>query len=474
MRIFDLLTVCAVSVAATLAVKRGNAHRLRGVLATTAVLLLMAHLVWEGARWQMAPAYLALTLLLSMEVESIVQKKQARVAIGSTVIALAACSLVLSWMLPIFRLPKPTGRFQVGTTTLYFTDTRRDEDAGTDPKAKREVVVQLWYPASPSHRSFAVYQRLAETTLLTSYRSVVPTNSKLNAPIADSAAPFPILIFGGGWRGRRTECTFLTEDLASHGYVVAAVDHPYNAHRVALADGSVIDTTVTWAIGGSADISPQGFIGAWDTEMAKWTADDLFALDQLSAMNEDPQSRWFHRLNTNLAGAFGHSFGGAASIQASSEDSRIRSSLNMDGYVFGAIDKRADGKPMMLIYESESAYPGKDPLSYSLDTLDIRNLDTSLQTYGGYRLYVDGANHEDFSDQPLMSPLRQITDAGTMPPKRVHEIVRAYVLAFFNKTLLQKDSTLLRDGKSPFHDVTFERWTSSQEESRTHETSGLH
>ncbi len=55
--------------------------------------------------------------------------------------------------------------------------------------------------------------------------------------------PFFVLLFNHGWAGRRTQDTFLTEDLASHGYVVAAIDHTYNSVRVALPGDRIVDNT---------------------------------------------------------------------------------------------------------------------------------------------------------------------------------------------------------------------------------------
>ncbi len=59
----------------------------------------------------------------------------------------------------------------------------------------------------------------------------------------------------------------------------------------------------------------------------------------------DSKSFWYGRLNTERAGAFGHSFGGAASIQICTVDPRIQSALNMDGWTFGDIQRRAANQP---------------------------------------------------------------------------------------------------------------------------------
>jgi dienelactone hydrolase len=432
---------------------------LQRLILVALLLLLIAHLFIEGARWQMAPAYLAALLLFVAGTGIVPMHAAGRITLIVGVLLLGITSIGLSIVLPVFRLPQPTGKYAVGTSTIELTDSSRVEDAGPQAGSKRRVVVQLWYPASLSRKPSAKYMKLAETFALTSYRSTVPTHSRLDAPIAVDGAPFPLLLFGGGWRGRRTEGTFLTEELASHGYIVAAIDHPYNAHRVAFSDGLIADTTVTQAIGGSFDIAPEAFIQAWDKELAKWTADERFVLDTLLTMNSDPDNKWFHRMNPNEIGAVGHSFGGSAAVGICSEDPRVRAAINMDGYLFSALDKRAAGKKLMVILEGAHVYKSDDRLDKALGTYDFGRLDESLRRFGGYVLFVAGANHEDFSDQPLMSPLRRISQAGTLPATQTHAIVRAYVLAFFDKTLQGQATPLLDGNSAPYSAATFEKWT---------------
>jgi predicted dienelactone hydrolase len=55
----------------------------------------------------------------------------------------------------------------------------------------------------------------------------VRTNSCLDAPITEGA--HPVILFSHGYTGAFTDYTFIFEDLASPGYVVASVDHTYEA-----------------------------------------------------------------------------------------------------------------------------------------------------------------------------------------------------------------------------------------------------
>jgi dienelactone hydrolase len=308
---------------------------------------------------------------------------------------------------------------------------------------------------------------MPETTLATSYRSVLWTNSRIDAPIATANAPFPVLLFNHRWGGVRTQDTFLTEDLASHGYVVAAIDHPYNAGRVAMPDGRVLQDAFGYDPIDVTKRTADQIRAAWNKELAKWVADEVFVLTALQNENLDRKSLWYSRLDAGRAGAFGHSFGGSASVQVCSVDLRIRSALNLDGWTFGDVRHRSADQPIMYIYGTRSIprpqdLNSQDPAARTeaeLDVSDAKQIDSSLMQYGGYKLYVNGASHLDFTDHSLVFPWRNWTERGHIAPSEIQTIVRAYALAFFDETLRGKNSPLLHSGDAtPFHEVQFKRF----------------
>ncbi len=72
----------------------------------------------------------------------------------------------------------------------------------------------------------------------------VRTNSCLDAPIAEGA--HPVILFSHGYTGAFTDYTFIFEDLASRGYVVASVDHTYEATAVEFPDGRFVKSVFGW------------------------------------------------------------------------------------------------------------------------------------------------------------------------------------------------------------------------------------
>ena len=112
------------------------------------------HLILEGPRWQMVPAYALIGLLLLLAVLRLLRpsgertgpKLWAIVLSGFGFLALAA-AFTPPLLFPVFRLPRPSGPYQVGTVTYHWLDAERDETFTDDPADRRELMVQLWYPA---------------------------------------------------------------------------------------------------------------------------------------------------------------------------------------------------------------------------------------------------------------------------------------------------------------------------------------
>jgi predicted dienelactone hydrolase len=185
-------------------------------------------------------------------------------------------------------------------------------------------------------------------------------------------------------------------------------------------------------------------------------------LDRLQQMNLTAGSPWFRRINAKSTGSIGFSFGGAASTAVCAEDERVRAAVNMDGWFFGAIRQRGRNQPLLYIEsytgeESQSNQTNSTVVSI-LGSTDLADLKTSMRSFGGNWLSINGIVHEDLTDQPLISPLRILSHRGTLPAKRIHNIVRSYVLAFFDKTLRGEDPAILHPNIRPYDEAIFEEW----------------
>jgi hypothetical protein len=219
MRSLEILLVVANPLAFLLLVVRlpGRARWLRQ--ATPIPLPAMGiQLLVEGPRWQLAPAYALAMLLL------LVWLRQAShpaggprepgwtgwLAAGLGLLGLAV-SVALPVLLPVFRLPQPSGPAAIGTLTYHWMDADRGEVCTDDPHDRRELLVQLWYPGAPAaqapHTPYlpevdAVGPSLARLLKLPGftfgYLRHVTSNAVLSAPVAADEPRYPLLLFLAG------------------------------------------------------------------------------------------------------------------------------------------------------------------------------------------------------------------------------------------------------------------------------------
>jgi predicted dienelactone hydrolase len=130
------------------------------------------------------------------------------------------------------RFPSPTGPYPVGTATRRITDMNRPVHLLRDEPG-RALFVRLWYPAEdPGTKPEALWADLRDAAglpppmrLLMAYLRNVRTSSRRDAPFARSIPPRGLVVYSHGLVSFAAENTALMEDLASHGYVVMALQH---------------------------------------------------------------------------------------------------------------------------------------------------------------------------------------------------------------------------------------------------------
>lgn len=215
--------------------------------------LMVLGVVIEGARWQMIPAYVGFGVLMLASTKKSETRLPWRVLGALPLFALVSASAVLTHELPIFSLPEPSGPYGVGTFAYSVTDDSRKERYS--PARNRELYVEVWYPAPAAKNASGdfpvrtLFQELYEgdytnQSFLFGYLRHIPTHSHVHAPVAVSAhGPFPILLFNHALElGFTSQNLLLMEHLASHGYVILSIAHPYQASKVNLSSAGTVTT----------------------------------------------------------------------------------------------------------------------------------------------------------------------------------------------------------------------------------------
>jgi dienelactone hydrolase len=357
-------------------------------------------------------------------------------------------------------LPEPTSPGPVGTTSLWLTDTSRPDPWAPGVTA-RELMVSLWYPATSSDGRRAPYMTPAESELQLTSRGItsvppdvlskVRTNATVDATPAGVQRSLPLVVLSPGFTSPRSALTALAEDLASHGYVVAGVDHTYESYGTAFPDGRVTTCLARKASrrDGMAKVA------------AGRAADVRFVLGELTGA--DPAWPAAGLIDPSRMAMAGHSLGGAAAIAAMLADSRIRAGIDMDGSTCAPIPDHGLSRPFLFLGKQSNYTPGSGGAAPAR-TLDWKRLRGAVSTWErdwelltGWKrwLVVVGAVHASFTDLALLADQIGIDIDAGLSGARSLDITRAYVRAFFDQHLRGRPQSLLDQPSRRYPEVMF-------------------
>lgn len=164
--------------------------------------------------------------------------------------------------------------------------------------------------------------------------SAMRTHSFENAPLPRGKARYPIVFFSPGGGMKALTYHMLLEDLASHGWIVAAVDPPHNARAMRFPDRRVLGNLPPAERGWPQPRNPEENQRFYKERIVHWARDISFVIDQLAALDKG-KGQFAQRLDLQRGlGVFGHSRGGQAAATVRILDRRVRGGINIDG-MFG-------------------------------------------------------------------------------------------------------------------------------------------
>ncbi|MFC3964523.1 alpha/beta hydrolase [Nocardia jiangsuensis] len=336
--------------------------------------------------WQRVPAYALLAVATWLLLRTPRRTVPAALLVGALVPVATAV-----WALPpVPRLPPPDGAYPVGSTVLRWVDESRPEAATADPGDHRNIVVQAWYPAEfdsaprqylylDGHGELPATVAGMPSALLSRYH-LIDTHAGADVPLADDRPRWPVLLFSPGHGAPRAVYTGLLTELASRGFVVLAVDHPYEVAVTELADGTVAHGVPN--SGSDAEMAAQ---------LAVRTADLSAVLDRIGTVD----SPLTGRIDTTRVAAAGHSLGGATAASASAHDQRVVAAANIDGTLYGDLPEQRLPGPYLLI-DSDPARTGHSAAYLERN----RKLLGGVQG-GGHHYTIGRTDHIGCTDAPL-------------------------------------------------------------------------
>lgn len=390
---------------------------------------------------------------------------------------------------PRLDLVAPTGAYHVGTTSFHLIDRTRTDPLAVSASA-RELMVRVWYPAGrvrpdgspapwlqtaaaevfrrhvvpadsarpsgpppgngappvgaasgggPVIMGPSVSAQAAEPIVVGRFR--FPGTSAIEGAAARADSPSPVLLWSPGQGDPAALATQTAEDLASHGFVVAVIDHTHEAVVVEFPGARLLEP-------------PSPATPNITKELEVRVADVRFVLDKLtelgSGSNPDAEKRpvpegLARLLDVGSVAVAGHSLGGATAANAVALDQRFRAGLDVDGSVVtGQGSARstaaAIGRRPFAIVSSDGHGPtGADPT--------LKDFWSGLS---GEKQWIElkGSAHHSFTDrQSLLPQLRDhgLVDSagrsainaaiGTVNPTRSVRAQQAYLRAFLESAL---------------------------------------
>lgn len=430
----------------------------------------LAHIFLETARWQMIPAY-GLLIFVALLLAWRLRRSDSPVRGGFLFWSSAAVLLLFilaaaapPLAVPIPNLPEPAGPYPVGTWTTTLVDPNRPESYTPAPDDLRAIVVQAWYPAAvvddppdpaplipQAERVAAVLSdRLGFPPFALNHLNLIKANGRPELPAAPlpaaEAQGRPIILFSPGYSSSRLQSTTLMEELASHGYVVLAVDHTFGGVMTIFPDGRIEFLSPEAQVGDRPELRPST-LRLSDV----WTADLFQLLDLLPAYRDgELASPLAGQLDLERIGFLGHSTGAGVAARLCAVDDRCRALLGMDVWMGPLPDEllaRGTARPTLFLMSESwpSAYNSERIRTYMAASPD------SLW------LTVRSTAHYNFTDIPFLSPLTsRLEDIGPADPYRIQAVNAAYLTAFFDQHLRGRPSPLLETPQPDFPEVIYE------------------
>lgn len=185
------------------------------------------------------------------------------------------------------------GEHKVGVRTLDFVNPKQidilNAKEGIAPLYDRPLKIEVWYPAMlhGNTTEVVVYDQVMGSSN-DEKRPLIPFTFKGRAakdasPLSKDD-PFPLVIVSHGYLGSRLLLTYLTENLASKGYIVVAIDHTDSTFKDA---------------------------GGFQSTLLNRPKDILFTLNKIDELNKPKSGSFLSGLiDVNNTAIIGYSMGG--------------------------------------------------------------------------------------------------------------------------------------------------------------------
>ncbi len=366
---------------------------------------------------------------------------------GIKILLFIVCVVVLmltaAWYLfcPIFNdLPRPSGVYSVGNVLYHW---KGGDTLGLSGK-RNEFNVDIFYPSANDNNNKPLYAY--QPALMYAFEvvkakdSYVPqfvwhcllsnthTYTKPNVPLATTESVYPVLLYLPGIGGEDLH-NVLLEELASHGYIICAIEPPYDTAVTAFPGGEIIpiDSTLKKAM----DESNRDTIYAYRNQAhERWNKYIEFTIAKLQALNHDESSMFYQKLDLGHLGLMGVSHGGAVVTDFCANNKLCKAGINMDGWTKTYNSTRAFSTPFLFLTGQGGGMPEMQELFNNNKRPDFKHV------------AISGAEHGGFSDLILMKwPWVIFFGIVTQNADEVGKRKAQEIISFFDTYLRNKKIT---------------------------------
>lgn len=352
--------------------------------------------------------------------------------------------------------PPPTGPYN---TTLLISELT--DEARLDPFAPadqpRKLMISVFHPISPAECSPHLTPDLDPITAAFEDAALAPfgvqpgtfeslelqvCQPRANPRYLSTTQKHPLILFSTELAGTRLFYNVIAQQLASTGFTVVTIDHPYDASIVTFPDNSTI-------LASNISTETQILLDL-DTRVK----DVSFVLDKLSEPSTAARiiPGLACELDVSKTGVIGHSLGGATAATALLRDSRFVAGINLDGSFWGDVIQKGLDKPFLMF-----AHEGKIDPTWEAIWPNLRSWKREL--------ILAGSQHHTFTDLPDVVDVLGVGDSlppeatdllGTINGARAFKVITTYIEAFFNFVMKGERSALLDKPSKSFPEVSFE------------------
>ena len=341
-------------------------------------------------------------------------------------VILIAFTLIPSFVFSNYNGLPTTGEYSVNEISGILVDSSRKDPFESDG-SDREVPVHFYYPETDSAGSNA----------------------------------FPLIVFSHGAFGYYQSNFSTYMELASHGYVVVALDHPHHSFFTKDTAGKtvIVDTDFINDVMGINEegVSNEQIFTLSQDWLQLRIADENFALDCIerakirksldaswNTENEETVLKILAMTDTDKIGLMGHSLGGASSVTLARQRTDIDAVVDLDGTMLGEIVGAENGKNIyneetynipVLDFMKEKDYTEREQYKKENGTPYVNDY-IIAHAENGKTVVFWNAGHMDFTDLPLISPtLANMLGHGDVDSEKFLTRMNQIVLDWFDYTL---------------------------------------